>query len=106
MAIVGLEMDQVRKGAGPNGEDVSLPITLAYNHHHDTAVVGADTELEEVDMHDPRIAQSPYGGHVDAVSDRSDPPPTRRPCSVLICTSFGPCQLRGASVLYARFVAS
>lgn len=61
MAIVGLEMDQVRKGAGPSGEDVSLPITLAYNHHHDTAVVGSNTELEELDMHDRRLAESPYG---------------------------------------------
>lgn len=51
MAIVGIEMDQVRKT--PDG-DVSVPITLAYNHHHDTAVVGKGTRLEEVDMHDPR----------------------------------------------------
>ena len=29
MAVVGFEVDQVRKGAGPNGEDVSLPINLA-----------------------------------------------------------------------------
>ena len=32
MAIVGMESDQVRKGAGPNGEDVSVPISMAYNH--------------------------------------------------------------------------
>jgi hypothetical protein len=32
MAVVGMESDQVRKGAGPNGEDVSVPITMAYNH--------------------------------------------------------------------------
>eukprot|EP00729_Bicosta_minor_P023654 gene23654-27550_t len=57
MAIVGLEMDQVRKT--PTG-DVSVPITLAYNHHHDTAVVGKDTELIEVDMHDSRIQGRHY----------------------------------------------
>ena len=45
MAIVGLEMDQVRKT--PQG-DVRVPITMAYNHHHDTAVVGSGTHLEEV----------------------------------------------------------
>ena len=45
IAIVGLEMDQVRKT--PQG-DVRVPITMAYNHHHDTAVVGSGTHLEEV----------------------------------------------------------
>ena len=32
MAVVGMESDQVRKGAGPNGEDVPVPITMSYNH--------------------------------------------------------------------------
>lgn len=45
MAIVGLEMDQVRKT--PEG-DVPVPITLAYNHHHDTAVVGKGARLVEM----------------------------------------------------------
>ena len=54
MAIVGLEMDQVRRT--PNG-DVSVPITLTYNHHHDTAVVGQGSRLEKVkyDVNDPRV---------------------------------------------------
>ena len=34
MAIVGWEIDQVRKGAGPDGEDVSVPISASYNHHY------------------------------------------------------------------------
>merc|ERR1740117_1733811 len=34
---------------------------MAYNHHHDTAVVGKDTELEEMDMHDSRVQTSPNG---------------------------------------------
>jgi hypothetical protein len=42
--IIGMESDQVRKGAGPNGEDVSVPITMSYNHHHDTAVVGKGSQ--------------------------------------------------------------
>ena len=29
MAIVGVEMDQVRKGAGPDGQDMSVPINVA-----------------------------------------------------------------------------
>ena len=31
MAVVGWEIDQVRKGAGPNGEDVPVPISASYN---------------------------------------------------------------------------
>ena len=57
MAIVGMERDQVRKGAGPNGEDVSVPITMAYNHHHDTAVVGGGSHLEIVDRHEAMASQ-------------------------------------------------
>jgi hypothetical protein len=45
IAIVGLEMDQVRRT--PHG-DVRVPITMSYNHHHDTAVVGKRSELVEV----------------------------------------------------------
>jgi hypothetical protein len=29
MAVVGYEVDSVRKGAGPNGEDVSVPVNMA-----------------------------------------------------------------------------
>eukprot|EP00038_Savillea_parva_P006493 m.164130 g.164130 ORF g.164130 m.164130 type:complete len:753 (-) comp12385_c0_seq1:70-2328(-) len=53
MAIVGMESDQVRKT--PNG-DVSVPITWAYNHHHDTAVVGKKSHLEKVHRSDKRMA--------------------------------------------------
>eukprot|EP00966_Prymnesium_polylepis_P050771 1175620-Prymnesium_polylepis.1 len=35
IAIVGLEIDQVRK---TEHGDVPVPINVAYNHHHDTAV--------------------------------------------------------------------
>jgi len=58
MAIVGLEMDQVRRT--PEG-DVSVPINMAYNHHHDTAVVGKHTRMIEVDMNDPRAKDGQYG---------------------------------------------
>ena len=51
MAIVGIEMDQVRKT--PEG-DVSVPISMAYNHHHDTAVVGHGSALEELPSDHPR----------------------------------------------------
>ena len=55
IAIVGLEMDQVRRT--PQG-DVSVPITVAYNHHHDTAVVGKGAHLVEVERDDPRLAKA------------------------------------------------
>ena len=41
-------MDQVRKGVGPNGEDVSVPINMAYNHHHDAYFTGAGASMEHV----------------------------------------------------------
>ena len=40
MAVIGYEVDSVRKGAGPNGEDVSVPVNMAYNHHHDAYFTG------------------------------------------------------------------
>jgi hypothetical protein len=49
-----MESDQVRKGAGPNGEDVSVPITMSYNHHHDTAVVGKGSHMEQWDLKDAK----------------------------------------------------
>ena len=59
MAIVGVEMDQVRKGAGPNGEDVSVPINMAYNHHHNTLITGSGSTMQVVSRHDPRVASGP-----------------------------------------------
>ena len=55
IAIVGLEMDQVRKT--PRG-DVPVPINVAYNHHHDTAVVGKGSHLVEVERDDPRFVKA------------------------------------------------
>jgi hypothetical protein len=55
IAIVGLEMDQVRRT--PQG-DVSVPISVAYNHHHDTAVVGKGAHLVEVERDDPRFVNA------------------------------------------------
>jgi len=55
MAIVGFEVDQVRKT--PEG-DVSVPINMAYNHHHDTAVHGKSSHLEKMDQMDARIPKS------------------------------------------------
>ena len=50
------EADQVRKGAGPNGEDVSVPINVAYNHHYAASLLGEGSRMERVryDPNDPR----------------------------------------------------
>ena len=53
IAIVGLEIDQVRK---TEHGDVPVPINVAYNHHHDTAVVGKGARLVEVAHEDERFA--------------------------------------------------
>jgi hypothetical protein len=63
MAITGYEVDQVmRKGdKDPYGkvlsEDTSVPINMAYNHHHDLSLVGAGSRMEKVpyDPKDPNI---------------------------------------------------
>lgn len=47
MAIVGYEVDQVRRKGSKDvdgsilQEDVSVPINVAYNHHHDLTMLGA-----------------------------------------------------------------
>lgn len=52
MAIVGIEMDQVRRT--PEG-DVSVPINMAYNHHHNTMVIGKGASMERVPIDDSRV---------------------------------------------------
>ena len=56
MLTITVNVNQVRKT--PEG-DVSVPINMAYNHHHDTAVVGKSTKMIKVDMNDPRAKNSP-----------------------------------------------
>jgi hypothetical protein len=49
MAIVGFEMDQVIAGAAPDGSDVSVPLTHAYNHHFESTMTGAKSTVQRVD---------------------------------------------------------
>jgi|EP01047_Picozoa_sp_COSAG01_P023257 hypothetical protein len=66
MAIVGWEIDQVRKGAGPNGEDVSVPISASYNHHYGVTMIGASARFKEVQLEgpdDPRAREFMANGH-------------------------------------------
>ena len=55
MAIVGFEMDQVRRT--PEG-DVSVPINVAYNHHFESTVIGGNAKFEHrtfTGPEDPRL---------------------------------------------------
>lgn len=50
MAVVGFEMDQVRK---TSSGDVSVPINVVYNHHFESNMVGAKSSLEKVTFDGP-----------------------------------------------------
>lgn len=57
MAVVGFEMDQVRRT--PDG-DVSVPINIAYNHHFESKMVGHKAVLEKISLNgpdDPRVKE-------------------------------------------------
>ena len=60
MAIIGFEVDQVIRREGEGEEDVSVPITVAYNHHFESTVLGKHTHLEEVYGDDPRLANQKH----------------------------------------------
>lgn len=53
MAIVGWEIDQVRKGVGPNGTDISVPISASYNHHYGVSIIGASARYKKVLLEGP-----------------------------------------------------
>lgn len=66
MAIVGWEIDQVRKGAGSKGEDVSVPISASYNHHYGVTMIGASARFRKIQLEgpdDPRAKEFSEGGH-------------------------------------------
>merc|ERR1719293_291539 len=50
MAIVGWEIDQVRKT--PDG-DVSVPISASYNHHFNSNIIGSDARFRKVMLSGP-----------------------------------------------------
>mmetsp|Transcript_8837 Transcript_8837/g.14802 ORF Transcript_8837/g.14802 Transcript_8837/m.14802 type:complete len:558 (+) Transcript_8837:215-1888(+) len=65
MAIIGYEVDQVRKKGEKDVDgsilthDVSVPINVAYNHHHDAFFTGKHSHMEKVpyDPNDRSISQ-------------------------------------------------
>ena len=60
MAVVGFEMDQVLRGR-TSGEDLSLPITHAYNHHFESTMVGSKSTLDRVSVDAAHSAAPPTG---------------------------------------------
>ena len=56
MAVVGFEVDQVIRG--PGVDDISVPISAAYNHHYSgTLNNGRKSRLEKLRAGDPRTAE-------------------------------------------------
>lgn len=69
MAVVGFELDQVRRTAGG---DVSVPINMAYNHHFESHMAGAGSRLEKIVFdgpNDPRRLKYEAHGHGHGVND-------------------------------------
>lgn len=63
MAVVGFELDQVRRT--PDG-DVPVPISVTYNHHFESNMIGKHAALERVKLHgpdDPRLKDMQSCGH-------------------------------------------
>ena len=63
MAIVGWEIDQVRRTASG---DVSVPITATYNHHYVSQMIGAGKKFTKVKLSgpdDPRAAKLKGASH-------------------------------------------
>ena len=60
-------MDQVRRVKGPDGTltDVSVPINMAYNHHHDAFFTGAGSAMQHV-PYDPADTQIGPMGRANA----------------------------------------
>ena len=59
MALVGFEADQVRRT--PDG-DVSVPITVAYNHHYGSTMLGKGSRMERVRMSETKDHRAMHPG--------------------------------------------
>ncbi len=89
MAIVGYETDSVRKT--PQG-DVSVPINMAYNHHHDVYLTGKHSSMEKV-RYDPRDLTIPPMMRGDAtfleIPVEHTPSPLELPTSIHLADGNG-----------------
>ena len=62
MAVVGFEVDQVLKDPHGDGNDVSVPINVVYNHHFESTMAGAGATFEHVTI-PPGETPQMHGGH-------------------------------------------
>lgn len=60
MAVVGFEMDQVRR---TDKGDVSVPITVAYNHHFESTMIGKAASFEREELRGPNDPRAQAHGH-------------------------------------------
>ena len=58
MAVVGLEADQVRR---TKDGDISVPISVAYNHHYGANLVGKGSEMQHVPT--PKVGKDKIAYH-------------------------------------------
>ncbi|CAJ1365120.1 unnamed protein product [Effrenium voratum] len=59
MAVVGFEVDQVRR---TDQGDVAVPITVAYNHHFETTMIGKRSRFVQEELPGPNFGQR-HEGH-------------------------------------------
>jgi hypothetical protein len=89
MAVVGYETDAVRKT--PQG-DVSVPINMAYNHHHDAYITGKHSKMEKV-RYDPLDLTIPPMARSDpeflTVPVETSPSPNGLPTSLHLADGNG-----------------
>ena len=89
MAVVGYETDSVRRT--PSG-DVSVPINMAYNHHHDAYFTGKHSKMEKVpydplDLTIPPMARA--DPHVRHIPVETSPSPNNLPTSLHLADGNG-----------------
>ena len=98
MAILGYEVDQVRKKGDKDvdgsvlNEDVSVPINVAYNHHHDAFFTGRHSRMKKVpyDPFDKSISQmSRADPHFVHVPVEVSPSPRGLPTSAHLAAGNG-----------------
>ena len=98
MAIVGYEVDQVRKKGDPDvdgsilQEDVSVPINVGYNHHHDAMFTGKHSHMEKrpYDPLDPNISPMARANpHLEDVIVEHSPSPLGLPTGAHLAAGNG-----------------
>ena len=89
MAIVGYETDSVRR---TDSGDVSVPINMAYNHHHDVYLTGNHSEMRKI-KYDPLDLTIPQMARSDPefleVAVETSPSPNSLPTSLHLADGNG-----------------